>query len=269
MWEKRYRILSPARSDTNIRKYSDEDLKKIINISLLNTNGIKISKLAGLSAVEISEKVSTLSESTSTANVSIDQLVLHMIDLDEAGFVSLFDRMIRRNGFEETITGVIYPFLEKIGVLWQTGHILPAQEHFISNLIRQKLVAAVDREPAPGKSSVDALFFLPDNELHELGLLFYHWLARKRGVRTFYLGQRVPYSDIVAICQTLQPRILVTHMTSIPEKETAEKYLARLCADNKGRKVIASGLATKSMAAPLPANLRLFSDPDAFKKLLT
>jgi DNA-binding transcriptional MerR regulator len=144
IWEKRHKLIEPQRTDTNIRFYSDEDLKKIINVSLLNNNGVKISKIAGMSFEDMTKKILEMSESKSEATVFIDQLVIAMVDMEEDRFEKILSTLILRFGFERSVIEVIYPFLEKIGVLWQTKNINPAQEHFISNLIRQKIIVAID-----------------------------------------------------------------------------------------------------------------------------
>ncbi|MBY0433434.1 MAG: MerR family transcriptional regulator, partial [Cyclobacteriaceae bacterium] len=189
IWEKRHRIILPERTDTNIRYYSDDDLKKIINISLLNNNGVKISKIANLSTDELVKQVHVLSENKSNTDIHIDQLVVAMIDMEEENFEKILAGLIIRYGFEKTIIEIVYPFLEKIGILWHTGNITPAQEHFISHLVRQKIIVAIDSLALAPKTSTRVVLFLPDEELHELGLLFHHYLVKKAGFRTYYLGQ--------------------------------------------------------------------------------
>src|SRR6185436_6119767 len=177
IWEKRYTIINPERTATNIRFYSDENLKKIINVSLLNNHGFKISKIADMSLTEISDKILVLSEAKTEAHIYIDQLVVSMVDLDEEKFEKILNKLIDKFGFERSITEVVYPFMEKIGVLWQTGTITPAHEHFISNLIRQKLITSIASLPIPSNKSKKAILFLPEGELHEIGLLFYHYIT--------------------------------------------------------------------------------------------
>src|SRR6478736_3074595 len=212
IWEKRYHVIDPERTATNIRLYSDEDLKKIINVSLLNSQGLKISKIASLSAHELSAHIIALSESKTSVDIPIDQLVVSMLDLDEEQFEKVLAHHIVNHGFEKTITGIVYPFLEKIGVLWQTGSITPAHEHFISNLIRQKLITAIAALPISQKNAPCVILFLPEGELHEMGLLFSHYLTRKKGFRTFYLGQSVPHEDLKKIQQLLRSRLLITSL---------------------------------------------------------
>ena len=142
IWEKRYNIVKPKRTCTNIRYYDDEDLKKLLNISILNRNGIKISNIVEMSDQAISEKVMSFASTKTDTDTQVESLVVAMIDLDERKFEKIFTTAVLRLGFEETVLRILYPFFERIGILWQIGTISPAQEHFISNLIRQKLIVA-------------------------------------------------------------------------------------------------------------------------------
>jgi DNA-binding transcriptional MerR regulator len=253
IWEKRHNILRPRRTETNIRYYTDEDLRRIINVSLLNNSGIKISVIAGMSPDQIHAKVLEISDTQTDADTQIEGLVLAMLSLNEERFEQALAKQVLRFGFERTIVEIVYPFLERIGVLWQTGNISPAQEHFISNLVRQKLIVAIDGLPlaAEGKS---AILFLPEHELHELGLLFYHYLVRKQGIRTFYLGQAVPHADLKSVFQTYAPDFLITCLTSqVPGG--VEAYLNRLCGDFRGAQILVGGVQALLPEIP-PAGVR-------------
>ena len=189
---------------------------------------------------DVNKKVLEISELQNDKGVHIDQMVIAMIDMEEELFEKILNNLILRFGFEKTITEIIYPFLEKIGILWQTQNITPAHEHFISNLIRQKIIVAIDGLPIPPKTSKKILLFLPEGEMHELGLLFYHFLIRKSGYRTYYLGQNVPHEDLISVYKVHQPDFMLTSITStlsIP----IEKYLERLANDFGQTKILASG----------------------------
>ncbi|CAN5467371.1 MerR family transcriptional regulator [soil metagenome] len=269
IWEKRYQIVAPQRSDSNIRSYSDDDLKKIINISLLNNNGVKISKIADLTSDQLVKKVSELSKTSGNLDIQIDQLIVAMVDLEEENFERVLGEMIVRYGFEKTIIEIVYPFFDKIGILWQTNNITPAQEHFISNLVRQKIIVAIDALSLAPKTSTRALLFLPDNELHELGLLFYYYIAKKAGFRTYYFGQMVPYKDVVAICNSHQPKILITAIISSPPASEVQAYLTKLCSEQPQCSVLAAGRAIGKIALKLPSNLHPFSNAKELSHLLT
>lgn len=258
IWEKRHRIIEPSRTATNIRYYSDRDLKKIINVSLLNTFGIKISKIADMSLEDMNKKVLEISELQNDKGVHIDQMVVAMIDMEEELFEKILNNLILRFGFEQTVTEIIYPFLEKIGILWQTQNITPAHEHFISNLIRQKIIVAIDGLPVPPKTSKKILVFLPEGEMHELGLLFYHFLIRKAGYRTYYLGQNVPHEDLVSVYKVHQPEYILTTITSKPTL-TIEKYLEQLEIDFGPAKILASGYQVQKFNGSKLGNVQTFS----------
>jgi MerR family transcriptional regulator, light-induced transcriptional regulator len=268
IWEKRYQIVVPQRTDSNIRSYSDDDLKKIINISLLNNNGVKISKIADLTSDQLAKKVSELTMTTGNLDIHIDQLIVAMVDLEEENFERVLGEMIVRYGFEKTIVEIVYPFLNKIGILWQTNNITPAQEHFISNLIRQKIIVAIDALSLAPKTSTRVLLFLPEDELHELGLLFYYYIVKKAGFRTYYFGQMVPYKDVVNICNSHQPKILITAIISSPPASEVQAYLTKLCNEQPQCSVLAAGRAISKIALKLPSNLHPFSNAKELTQLL-
>lgn len=268
IWEKRHKLVSPNRTGTNIRFYSDDDLKKIINVSLLNQHGFKISKIVDLSLEELNQKVAEISSAQADTEIFIDQLILAMIDLEEEKFEGIVTQLSQRFGFERTVLEIIYPFLEKIGVLWQTGNINPAQEHFISHLIRQKIIAAIDQLPLPPKTNPRIVLFLPESELHEIGLLFFHYVVKKEGFRTYYLGQTVPYEDLKAICSIHKPCYIITQLTSVPPASEVQNFLNTICRDLPESVVLASGYAVKKAALTVPSNLRIFHNALMLKDIL-
>ncbi len=267
IWEKRHLIIQPQRTATNIRFYSDEDLKKIINVSMLNNHGVKISRIASMSFDEISKKIMDMTSTQTDASGYIEQLVIAMVDLEEERFEKILTVLVKRFGFERTITEAIYPFLEKIGVLWQTKNITPAQEHFISNLIRQKIIAAIDGLPLPSKSSKKVLLFLPENELHELGLLFNYYLVKEAGHKAFYLGQNVPHEDLISTVSTHNPDILVTSVT-IPMANGVTRYVSQLSKQFPNQLILVSGVQVSDRPAKQPANLKFFNNALKFKELI-
>jgi MerR family transcriptional regulator, light-induced transcriptional regulator len=258
MWEKRHQIISPQRTPTNIRFYSDEDLKKIINVSLLNSHGLKISRIARMSFEEINSKILDMTEKKPGADIYIDQLVVALVDMEEESFEKILSTVTKKFGFEGGVTDVIYPFMEKIGVLWQTGTISPAHEHFISNLIRQKLITSIAALPIPSKKSKKAILFLPEGELHEIGLLFFHYIARRKGFKTFYLGQSLPHEDLKTIYHIHQPHVLITSLISSPSPAHFEKYIQTLSRDFSDATILASGLLLRNTAFLIPKNVKPF-----------
>ncbi|MEP2774273.1 MAG: MerR family transcriptional regulator [Fulvivirga sp.] len=258
IWEKRYAIIKPDRTDTNIRKYSDEELKKLLNISILNHHGVKISKISKMKEEEIKLRVTELSAENHDDDLSlyIDQLSIAMVELDELKFEKLLSNYILRFGFEKTILDILYPFLEKIGVLWLSGNITPVQEHFMSNLIRQKIIVAIDGLSATSdKQAESVVLFLPEGELHEIGLLFYCYIVKKLQYNTFYLGQSVPLNDLKKITDQIKPNYLLTSVTHIPTDTTVEELITQLSSKFPSTKILISGYPIQQYDKELPKNV--------------
>lgn len=226
IWEQRYSILRPERTDTNIRYYDDEDLKRILNISLLNNNGYKISEIARLQEQELLAEVNRVLNNTQKESVQVENLVLSLLMIDEARFETTLNNSIMQFGFESTIENIVFPFLRQLGNMWQVGIVSPAQEHYISNLIRQKLIVGLDRITPPKNADEKVfLLFLPDQELHELGLIYAHYLTRLRGHRCLYLGQSLPTADLLTIAENVDPDYMVTILTStLPEPQLVDLF---------------------------------------------
>jgi len=211
IWERRYDFLVPQRTETNIRYFSDAQLRKLINVSILLKNNYRISSIAGMSEDLIHSKVGEFLSLEDTENEEvIKALILSMLIMDEAEFNRIFNRLVLRSGLMHTITDVIYPFLGQVGVLWGTNKVLPAQEHFISNLIRQKIISAMESLPQPGENAGKIVFFLMEQETHEIGLLLGAYLAKDLGWKVYYLGQNVPSDDIAMTVELLEPDLLMT-----------------------------------------------------------
>jgi DNA-binding transcriptional MerR regulator len=175
IWEQRYGVITPDRTDTNIRTYCDTDLKKLLNIAMLNNSGLKISKISKLSDEDLSLEVQRIGESETEYPIQIDRLIVAMVDLDRSKFETILADCIETMGFEDTCINVLYPLLQKIGVMWLANSINPAQEHFISSLIIQKMYSAIDNLYTEGPKGRKVIFFLREGELHEMGLLFFRY----------------------------------------------------------------------------------------------
>jgi MerR family transcriptional regulator, light-induced transcriptional regulator len=255
IWEQRYNLLLPKRTDTNIRFYDDADLKLILNVALLNDNGYKISKIAGMSGVEMKEEVIKLTEKTLTHDDQINALTICMVEMDEERFDKVLSTNILKIGFEQTMLNIIYPFMSKIGVLWQTGAINPAQEHFISNLIRQKLIVAIDAQIYKGGGK-KFLLYLPDGEHHEISILFAAYLIKLKGHKVIYLGQSTPDDDLDSVYNLHQPEYLMTVITTSPSAENVQEYIDALSERFNNAKIIVSGYQIVGQDIKLPKNVQ-------------
>lgn len=256
IWEKRYGIVNPMRTDSNIRYYCDSDLKKLMNISTLVKHGHKISKLAPLCKEELAEKIQEISYIENGHDTQIENLIVAMIEMDEVKFDKVLTSIIIKEGFESSVFNVIYPFFDKIGLLWQTGTINPAQEHFISNLVKQKMYVAIDGAQQTLKEDYKTfVLFLPEWEMHELGLLMYNYMIKSRGHKVVYLGQNVPYEDIQRVQEIHKPDFLFTSFAFAVESEKLQNYVRQLSNDFSDTSVLVTGFQTCQLSEKVPENL--------------
>jgi len=219
IWEKRYNLIDPHRTNTNIRYYTEENLKKILNVAVLNRQGIKISHIARLNDQELKEEIIRVTAISTSHDTLVDSLVVAMVDLDQYILEAIIEKSVSKIGFRDTVTEVLYPFLGKVGILWQSGEVNPAQEHFVSNLIRQKIISASDRLPNTfNPKAKKFLLMLPEGEWHDIALLFAQYLIKEARHEAIYLGQSVPYSDVLASGAAMQfDFILVSSTTNRSE----------------------------------------------------
>ena len=244
IWEQRYSFLKPSRTDTNIRYYSNEELKKLLNIALLNKYGYKISHIDKMSEGEIKEKILNLNQSEAQQERIVNELIRNMVDLDMEKFEAVLDNYIFVKGIEKAITQIVFTYLEKIGILWLTNHIVPAQEHLVSNIIRQKLIVGIDNIRSSVSINKKVLLFLPEGEFHELGLLFMSFLLRSRGICPIYLGCSVPIDDVEFVVKIKKPDYIFTHLTSVGHKFNFEKFISTINKKFPSVPVIISGKLT-------------------------
>ncbi len=265
IWEKRFGLIEPERTSTNIRKYCDAELKKLLNVSILNKNGYKISKIARLTHDEISHSINKLNENQLNTESQIENLTVAMIDFDELKFEKVFTKSVIQYGFEDTITKVLTPFLMRIGVMWQTGTINTAHEHFISNLVRQKMFVAIDSlTPGSLVNPKTSLLFLPEKELHELSLLFANYLIRKRGHKVIYLGQNVPFPDIIEIARKIHVDFLVTSFISSASVKDIVIYMNNLTNALPGKIVYITGETAAHFKDQFSGSIKYIDSPQSF-----
>ncbi|WP_026956038.1 MerR family transcriptional regulator [Algoriphagus vanfongensis] len=267
IWEQRYALLNPKRTETNIRYYDDADLKLILNVALLNENGLKISKIAAMNLEEIRTEVMRLTERSLAHDDQIHALTIAMVEMNEERFEKILNSNIIKLGFEQTMLHVIYPFLSKIGILWQTAAINPAQEHFISNLIRQKLIVAIDGQMISGDGK-KFLLFLPEGELHEISLLFTTYLIKSFGHKVIYLGQSTPMSDLISVYELHHPEYLLTVATTTPAMESVQSYVDELGGLFPDSTVLVSGFQVISQDLVLPHNVQQLTQLRDIKPIL-
>jgi DNA-binding transcriptional MerR regulator len=265
IWEKRYGLIAPQRTSTNIRTYCDSELRKLLNISILNRNGLKISKIARLSQGEIAQQVNHFNENVTSTENQVESLALAMIDMDEYKFEQVLARSIIKFGFEEAVMHVLYPFFVKVGLMWQTGSITPVQEHFVSGIIRQKFFVAIDSLVSNDKPGVPRfVFFLPEGEYHEFGLLFFCHLAKKRGFQTIYLGQSLPVEDLPEFVLSKKIDYLVTSSSTSINGNNVLTFIKQLSSLLPDQTVFIAGSGTQHITEIIPAKVVLIHTPSEF-----
>jgi DNA-binding transcriptional MerR regulator len=255
IWEQRYNFLKPQRTDTNIRYYNNEELKRILNISLLNKYGFKISHIDKMNENDMKEKILSINNLQAQQERIVNSLIQAMVDMNLEGFEGLMEDYIRAKGIEKTIHQIIFPFMERIGVLWITGHINPAQEHLVSNIIRQKLIVGTEAVNPLFKLKKSGLLFLPEGEFHELGLLFIQYLLKNRGIKVYYLGTNVPLEDVEYVVKYKQPDFIYTHLTSVSSVFNFEKFLQQSLKRFNATPVIISGRLAATYEKKIPAQI--------------
>jgi MerR family transcriptional regulator, light-induced transcriptional regulator len=262
IWEQRYSFLKPERTGTNIRYYSNSELKTVLNIALLNKYGFKISHIDKMTEAEIKEKLLSLNQLQAQQERIVNDLIQHMIDMDIDKFEAVLDNYIMARGIERSITQIIFPFLEKIGILWLTSHINPAQEHLVSNLIRQKIIVGIEGVSTSLKVDKTVLLFLPEGEHHEMGLLYMNYILRSRGISTVYLGANIPLDDVEYVVRYKKPDYLYTHLTTVGHNFNFERFVNNAIKKFSDIPIIISGQLTHTWEKKIPPAIN-------FKKSLT
>lgn len=226
IWEKRYNLLEPERTETNIRTYDLKNLQKLLNISYLNANGYKISKVAAMDANEIRSVVKQTAEKDITHNHAISTFKLAMLNFDQKLFYETYSGLEKEKGFIKIFYDDFMPLMGEIGMLWQTDTITPAHEHFLTTLIRQKLLTSTEEIQSKNIITKDKVFvlYLPDNEVHELGLMLLNYEIIAKGYQCIFLGQSVPIDALEDLLNYYDELIFVSYFTVKPEKEKLQDY---------------------------------------------
>ncbi len=267
IWEQRYGIFTPQRTSTNIRFYSDEDLKLILNIASLQHFGYKISKIVGMNWDERQETVRRLSVENKSYPDQVNELSVAMIDLNETYFNQILDTSVDEIGLEQTMMQIIYPFFQKIGTLWITDAINPAQEHFISHLVRQKIIVMTNQLEFSDSGPLFVLF-LPDKELHELGLLFANFMIRSRGLKTMFFGQIVPIDALEEVYLEKKPEYMFSSITSSPPIDEMQSYINTLGKKFKETKILLTGPQVVNQGFSCPDNVEILGHFDSLISLI-
>lgn len=269
IWEQRYGIPSPKRTATNIRFYDDEDIKMLLSVAMLNRQGHKISRLTQMTRDELDRMVMELTLNVSDSLIQVESLTKSMFSLDEIAFEKILNTNILQYGLENTYLHLVFPFLLRVGVLWQTGSINPAYEHFITNLIRQKLFVAIDAQPknmSPGSRKF--LLFLPAHEPHEIGLLFANYLIRSRGHHTSYLGPNLPMDDLAPVMSVYKADYILTVLTTAVTTQSPLAVANKLAGDFPNAQILMAGHQLMQSNIHLPRNVKIMQSMQDLTALL-
>ncbi|TAH02433.1 MAG: MerR family transcriptional regulator [Sphingobacteriales bacterium] len=267
VWEQRYNFIAPKRTSTNIRYYDDDDLCLFLNISTLSENGYKISKISQMSAHEICELVNTLQQDYYNVNVQVQTLSNAMLKMDEAEFDDIFDKCIADLGVQQTIETIIFPFMRKVGFMWQVNTINIAHEHFATHKIEQRLIAETAFLKHKKKiKKIKYLLFLPPNETHQVGLLYTQYLLKLEGHQTLYLGQNLPFDSLKEAVTYFEPDFALTALTIANPNYDTLTLINKLLVNIGNAKLFVAGALIHNVVLPENPNLIPINNMSAFKE---
>ena len=271
IWEKRYNLLEPERTDTNIRRYSLESLKKLLNITLLYNHGFKFSKIASLNVDEIPKLVRSIALKSNSEQVSINAFKLAMINFDYELFDINFDEILQNHDFEYCFMQIFMPLMRELGILWQTGAISPSHEHFITNLVKQKIhlqTESLQRNKFSNDDLPIFVLFLPENEIHELGILYLNYLILSKGFRTIFLGQSLQISSLETLYSYDTKFNFVSYFTVEPNKEEIMPYLkkfyAQILANQESKLILFGPQQAEIDMNQLPSQIEMYRSLESF-----
>jgi DNA-binding transcriptional MerR regulator len=272
IWEKRYKLLSPDRTDTNIRRYSLPSLQKLLNITLLYNHGFKISKIASLDHEEIPTMVREIALKSNSEQVSINALKLSMVNFDTVLFDATYEEILLQNDFDFVFINIFMPLMNELGILWQTNAISPSHEHFITNLIKQKIHIQTESLQKGYTTQNNKIFvlYLPEDEIHEMGILFLNYFILKFGYKTIFLGQSLQTESLETLLSFSAEFCFVTYLTVEPDKEIINQYIDEfyhtILKNNNANLAIMGPQQVYIDLTKLPKQIHLFKTVDAFKQ---
>jgi MerR family transcriptional regulator, light-induced transcriptional regulator len=274
IWEKRYKLLTPERTDTNIRNYNIENLMKLLNVTYLYNHGYKISKIAKLKNNEVVNLIQQSGLTDSAEAYAISELKTSMLTFDPQLFQQTFSSLEKKYSFRELFFNILIPLLNDIGLLWQTGTIDPSHERFISELIKQKITVEIEKQFKKSPTKTDRLFvlFLPLNEIHEIGLLYVNYELLNKGYKTIYLGNNIPTENLKHLINHHQTIVFVSYLTVQPEKEELEDFISELKTTalnkNKNEAWLFGSQIIDEPDERFPENFKVFRNLSEFLKVI-
>lgn len=274
IWEKRYNVLEPMRSDTNIRSYDIKNLQKLLNIVLLHNYGYKISKIGALTQEQINKLANDIISEKSAKNHAISTFKMAMMNFDQSLFFKTYNQLLSEKSFREVFYTVFIPLMEEIGFLWQTETITPAHEHFISYLIKQKLLINTEKVQILEPTRNDKVFvlFLPLNEVHELGLMYLNYEILLKGYQTIYLGESIPTESLLDLINSYEKITFVSYLTVEPNQEEINDYITDIQSkllENTNHELLLLGRLTQFITSKnLSNNVHVFNSIEELSNTL-
>ncbi|HNQ11820.1 MAG TPA: MerR family transcriptional regulator [Bacteroidia bacterium] len=269
IWEQRYNIVNPKRTETNIRYYTNQDLRKLLNVSLLNMYGVKISHIAKMSENELNASVLEIEEGDAPIGNELNSLLMSMFDFDEHSFKNTLTMSIGKRGVENTMYDIIFPLMKRIGTLWQAGSITVAYEHFVSNIIRNWILIETEKVKMVKlrQEAKKFILFLPENENHEIGLLFANYIIKSFSHCSLYLGQAVPTSDLISVLDKYDADYLLCSSTSGIRSKESQDYIYSLSSKFSHKQILFSGAAFEFPNLVYPKNTRILKEFKVLEQL--
>lgn len=262
IWEKRYDIIKPERTKTNIRYYTEDHLKYILNLTLLNNNGFKISQIAEMSEDEMKKQISRLNIVDKTIEDQLDVLAIGVIDMDDNTVNFIIDKYIHEHGFEKTMDLLINPFLEKLSSFWLSGTIKSVHESFISEILRQKTAVELQKLKQPDPKQKKIMLYLGEDERQALSITFLHYLLRSKGLNAVLVGFDLSIKDVLDAYQILEPSYIYTMINSQVKDHNVDTYISYISKSIKDATFVISGYLIFSAKMKLPDNCKNLNDMD-------
>lgn len=266
IWEKRYNILQPMRTETNIRLYDTKNLQKLLNVVLLHNHGYKISKISKYSDEEIPNIVRDIISEKSVNHHAITEFKMAMMNFDQTQFLKTYNELLSERPFHEIFEEIFIPLLNEIGLLWQSDTISPAHEHFISNLIRQKVILHTEKAQLETKidNNKTYILYLPQNEIHEIGLLYINYELIRHGCHTLYLGESIPIDNLKDVQKHFKKIIFISYWTVEPNRDSINEYIYSL-----EREILDNNTTEFWVLGRMISNINTHKIPDKMKTFLS
>lgn len=274
IWEKRYNLIQPFRTETNIRYYDNDQMRKLVNVAALMRSGMKISKISALTAQQMEEEISKRLSGSSDPKlefyeVYIARLLNAGLEFDEYLFNKTYSNAIIRYGMHACYEHILIPLMHRVGLYWTTNRMNPAQEHFVTNLVKQKLYSAIDSLPPATSAQQPALLFLPQNENHELGLLMAKYILLNAGRQVIYLGANVPFVNLRSTFRETQPAQMLFFIIQMHPLDELQQYLDQVAKEFETARIFVSGLHHILSNLTIPDNIKWITSPHEFDKMLS